>query len=57
MFPNFPKQNLNFSSIFVLLSANAFSLDRSKIWLFGKEVFLGLIFFFLIFIFCPRIMM
>ena len=38
MFSTFPKQNLNFSFTFVLLSANAFNLDQSKILSFGKEL-------------------
>ena len=33
-----PKTNLNFLVTFILSSANAFSLDWSKILLFGKEL-------------------
>ena len=34
----FPKQISIFSVIFILLSANAFNLDQSKILSFGKEL-------------------
>ena len=33
-----PKTNFNFSVTFILLSANAFNLDQSKILLFGEEL-------------------
>ena len=38
MFSNLPKRNFNFSVKFILLAANAFNLDRSKILFFGKEL-------------------
>ena len=34
----FPKKNFNFSVKFILSSASAFKLDRSKNWSFGKEL-------------------
>ena len=34
----FPKTNFNFSFTFILLSANALNLDKSKIFSFGKEL-------------------
>ena len=38
MFSTLPETNFNFSVTFILLSANAFNLDQSKILLFGKEL-------------------
>ena len=35
MFSTLSKTNFNFSVTFILLSANAFNLDQSKILLFG----------------------
>ena len=37
MFSTFSISNFNFSFILILLSANAFNLDQSKILPFGKE--------------------
>ena len=37
MFSTLPKTSSDFLFKFILLSANAFSLDQSKILLFGKE--------------------
>ena len=36
MFSTLPKTNFNFSVTFIVLSANTFNLDQSKILLFGK---------------------
>ena len=38
MFSTLPKVNFNFSVIFILTSANAFTLVQFKILLFGKEL-------------------
>ena len=38
MFFTLPKTTFNISVTFVLLSANAFNLDQSKILMFGKEL-------------------
>ena len=38
MFSTVPKTNFNFSVTFILLSANAFNLEESKILTFGKRV-------------------
>ena len=38
MFSTIPKTNFNFSVTFVLSSANAFNLDKSKILSYGKEL-------------------
>ena len=38
MFSTHPKTNFSFAVTFTLSSANAFNLDQSKNWLFGKEL-------------------
>ena len=38
MFSTVPKTNFKFLVTFILLSANAFNLDRSKILSVGKEL-------------------
>ena len=38
MFSTLPKPNFKFQLTFILLSANAFSLDQSKILLLGKQL-------------------
>ena len=38
MFSTLPKTNFNISTTFILSSANAFNLNRSKISSFGKEL-------------------
>ena len=38
MFYTYPKTHFNFIITFILLSANVFILDQSKIWLFGIEL-------------------
>ena len=37
MFSTLPMTNFNFSVTFILSSANAFNLDHSKFFLYGKE--------------------
>ena len=42
MFSTLRKTNLIFSVTFILSSANAFKLDRSKILSFGKGLIMGI---------------